>query len=49
MDRARCQEGVLQEVLVYETWCQTCYEKEREAIEHEVDDEEEKKRQIEMI
>ena len=35
--------------LVYETWCQTCFEKEKEAIEQDVEDEQEKKRQIEMI
>ena len=35
--------------LVYETWCQTCYEMEKEVIEQEVDDEEERKKQIEGI
>ena len=35
--------------LVYETWCQTCYEVEREMIEQEVEDEEEKKLEIEKI
>ena len=35
--------------LVYETWCQTCYEKEKEDIEEKVEEEEERKKQIEKI
>ena len=35
--------------MVYETWCQTCYEKEKEDIEEKIEDDEERKRQIEKI
>ena len=32
--------------LVYETWCQTCYEEEHGRIEQEVEDEEEKEEEL---
>ena len=35
--------------LIYETWCQTCFEKDKEAVEEEFEDEKERKLMIDRI